>query len=256
MVQSMKFDDALLTDVLGEIMTAPPDTMTGPPAYPPGGLRQALIETAVQLVEELGPEQLTVREAARRAGVSSGAPFRHFANRTALMTAVAEEGMLKLAAAIAARRAAVAPVDPLVELSAFADGYFAWAVENPTHYRVLADRALIDFPGSAVLSGGAAAFRTEIAGLLAAAMAQHLLRPCDLEVVHLQARALSYGLARMCVDDHLREWTIGPDQELGAMRRVMDDFLASLAREPERARTAIAAARRIEPFDNGTIDST
>src|SRR4030088_2539391 len=68
--------------------------------YHHGNLRQALIEAALELVREGGGEAVSVREAARRAGVSPGAPFRHFPTRTALMTAVAEESMRRFRAEI------------------------------------------------------------------------------------------------------------------------------------------------------------
>src|SRR5258708_20450815 len=68
---------------------------SGRPSPPPkpyhhGDLRRVLIDAALGLVEEGGVEAVSVREAARRAGGSPGAPFRHFPSRIALMTAVAE----------------------------------------------------------------------------------------------------------------------------------------------------------------------
>ena len=60
-------------------------------SYHHGDLRRVLIDAALKLAEEGGPEAISVREAARRAGVSPGAPFRHFESRAALMAAVAEE---------------------------------------------------------------------------------------------------------------------------------------------------------------------
>ena len=61
--------------------------------YHHGDLRQALVSSGLELIEKEGTEALSVREVARRAGVSSAAPFRHFPSRTALMTAIAEEAM-------------------------------------------------------------------------------------------------------------------------------------------------------------------
>ena len=55
--------------------------------YHHGDLRRVLVEAALQLVEEGGADAVSVREAARRAGVSPGAPFRHFPSRNALMNA-------------------------------------------------------------------------------------------------------------------------------------------------------------------------
>ena len=57
-------------------------------SYHHGNLREALIEAAIQLVEEVGPDNVSVREAAKRAGVSPGAPFRHFANKNAFWLAI------------------------------------------------------------------------------------------------------------------------------------------------------------------------
>src|SRR5207302_9175618 len=68
--------------------------------YHHGDLRRVLIDAALELVGEGGPDAVSVREAARRAGVSPGAPFRHFENRAALMNAVAEEAQRRFRAEI------------------------------------------------------------------------------------------------------------------------------------------------------------
>jgi len=72
-----------------------------------------LIDAALQLAEEGGPEQVSVREAARRAGVSAGAPFRHFETRDALMTAVAEEAQRRFRDEIERALAEAPAGDPL-----------------------------------------------------------------------------------------------------------------------------------------------
>src|SRR5215467_14001747 len=83
--------------------------------YHHGDLRRVLIDAALQLVGEGGAEAVSVREAARRAGVSPGAPFRHFPSRDALMTAVAEEAQRRFRSQIEAALAA-APDDPLAQI--------------------------------------------------------------------------------------------------------------------------------------------
>src|SRR4051795_2187601 len=57
--------------------------------YHHGDLRAALVTAALELVAEKGVPGLSVAEAARRAGVSSAAPYRHFSSRTALLSAAA-----------------------------------------------------------------------------------------------------------------------------------------------------------------------
>src|ERR1051325_11838965 len=80
--------------------------------YHRGNLRAALIQASLALVGERGPANVTVRDAARRAGVSSGAPFRHFPDREALMAAVAEEAQRRFRAEIAAALGRVKTDDP------------------------------------------------------------------------------------------------------------------------------------------------
>lgn len=206
--------------------------------YHHGNLRAAMIEAAIRLIEEKGAEAVTVREVARQAGVSSGAPFRHFASRKALMTAVAEEAMAKLRAEIEGRLAGAAPGDPFAGLLALAEAYVDWAVDHPTHYRVLGDRPLVDFYRSEALLRDNRWIREAMQTLFAAAREQSLLRDCDLALVAFQCRAMAYGLARMQVDAHLAEFGIAPDQARGAMTHALNEFLIGLARDPEAARAA------------------
>ncbi|QFQ89355.1 TetR family transcriptional regulator [Paracoccus kondratievae] len=61
-------------------------------SYHHGNLRQALVEATVQLIEEKGPQAFTLAEAARLAGVSAAAPYRHFSGRDELLEEVARQG--------------------------------------------------------------------------------------------------------------------------------------------------------------------
>src|SRR5258708_23916338 len=80
--------------------------------YHHGDLRRVLIDAALQLVGEGGADAVSVREAARRAGVSPGAPFRHFPSRVALMNAVAEEAQRRFRAEIEAALSPAPASDP------------------------------------------------------------------------------------------------------------------------------------------------
>jgi AcrR family transcriptional regulator len=82
------------------------------PNYHHGDLRNALLETATELARLDGPRAVTVREVARRNGVSPSAAYRHFVDQQALITAVAHAVLLDLAARMRADVAAVATADP------------------------------------------------------------------------------------------------------------------------------------------------
>src|SRR4051812_28390907 len=122
-----------------------------PKPYHHGDLRRVLIDAALQLVGEGGAEAVSVREAARRAGVSPGAPFRHFPSRDALMQAVAEEAQRRFRAEIAAALAA-APGDPLGRFRCLGLAYLRWAMRNPTHFEIISSRRFFDHDRAAAIS--------------------------------------------------------------------------------------------------------
>jgi AcrR family transcriptional regulator len=128
--------------------------------YHHGDLRRVLVEAAFELVGEGGAEAVSVREAARRAGVSPGAPFRHFANREALLAAVAAEAQRRFRAEIDTALAK-APDDPLRRFRCMGLAYLRWAMRNPTHFEVISSRRFFDHDGSAAVS----ADNAEVIGL-------------------------------------------------------------------------------------------
>jgi len=196
--------------------------------YHHGRLREALLEAAERMIEEDGPESVTVREAARRAGVSPGAPFRHFASRTALMTGVAERAMRRFLDEIERAEAAVDPADAGARYAALGHAYLRWATRNPEPFRVLATRSLIDFEGSESLPGDNDRIRALMQEIVADGQARGQIRAADPAALELAAKALSYGLARMYVDGHFPQWGVAEGEVPEAMRRVIDLFLELL----------------------------
>src|ERR1700733_13600324 len=113
--------------------------------YHHGDLRAAMIRATEQLVTELGPEAVSVREVARRAGVSPGAPFHHFATRRALMTAVAEEAPHQLRQRVETAVDDIPATKPARRMRAIARAYLRWVTDNPAQFKVVSDRRLIDY---------------------------------------------------------------------------------------------------------------
>jgi AcrR family transcriptional regulator len=102
-------------------------------AYHHGDLRAACLRAALELLEEEGGG-LSLRAVARRAGVSPTAPYRHFADREALVSAVAAAGYRELAECLA--EAHPAPVTP-ADLAAVAVAYVRFALAHPALFRVM-----------------------------------------------------------------------------------------------------------------------
>jgi AcrR family transcriptional regulator len=108
--------------------------MSPKPTYHHGDLRAALVRTAIELLEESGETELSLRAVARRAGVSPAAPYRHYADREALASAVAAVGYLDLAERLAA--AHPSPSTP-EQLASVAIAYVQFALERPALFRVM-----------------------------------------------------------------------------------------------------------------------
>lgn len=101
--------------------------MTSRSTYHHGDLRQAVLAAALDVIAADGPGALSLRDLARRAGVSHAAPAHHFKDRTGLLTAVAAQGYELLAEALAA-----AP-----DLRERGVRYVRFAVEHPAHFQVM-----------------------------------------------------------------------------------------------------------------------
>ena len=103
--------------------------------YHHGDLRAALLDAARRLVARHGPDGFTMARAAREAGVSSGAPYRHFADRAALMTALARQGEDELRRRMALATSSIA--DPLEAFRQQGITYTQFAVDEPGWFRVM-----------------------------------------------------------------------------------------------------------------------
>lgn len=103
--------------------------------YHHGNLKSALLKAALLLVGKLGAEALTLREVARRAGVSHNAPYRHFKSKEDLVAALATEALEQLLASI--RKATAAATGPSERLRAAAHAYLGFALSNPPRFGIM-----------------------------------------------------------------------------------------------------------------------
>jgi AcrR family transcriptional regulator len=101
--------------------------------YHHGNLREALIEATLELIADLGPQGFTLAEAAKRAGVSPAAPYRHFSGREELIEAVALQGYELFADLLEFAWNEGRPT-PLRALEAVGRAYLAFAGRHPGHY--------------------------------------------------------------------------------------------------------------------------
>ena len=200
--------------------------------YHHGNLRQAVIDTALQLAEEAGDERISLREVARRIGVSSGAPFRHFADHAALMTAIAKEATVRLKLMVE-RDQHQAPAAAIERLRTMGHSFLAWALQHPTSFRLVSARRLYDFEASPALRAHFNAVRDRTLALVRQAQAEGDLPdgvPSDR--LALMLRSAVYGMARMHVDGQLAQWGVGQRSARRELQATLDALIDGFRRRP------------------------
>ena len=177
--------------------------------YHHGDLRRALLDAADDVLVAQGVSALSLRDLARRVGVSATAPYHHFGGKADLVCALADDALGKLDDALAA--AATDHADPEAQLSALGVAYVLFAVDHPEHFR-LAFRPEMGSP-FATLADDSGALPTDTPGFrhLVRVVAQLAPAPADRVTLAVASWSLAHGLAALLVDGPLK--AIASDRE-------------------------------------------
>lgn len=208
-------------------------------AYHHGNLRQALIDAAVELIEERGVSALTLREVARRVGVTHAAPQRHFPDRAALVAAVAEQGFRGLRAHMEAVRASAPGKDPGQRLRALGVAYIEYGLAHPAHLRVMYSPELADKSRHPQLAAAAQQVHATLVGQIAAAQRAGAVAAGDPDDLSFAAWSMVHGCTVLLIEGQARG---RPRRAL--IEAVMSRLHFGLAPRPAQRRRRPALARR------------
>ena len=111
--------------------------------YHHGDLKNALIQAGIKILAEDGVGGLSLRKAARKAGVSHSAPYAHFADKQTLIAAIASDGHKQIFERFTALQTRYA-YDPLRQLVSGAWAYVQFGLESPDHYKITFSGAIQD----------------------------------------------------------------------------------------------------------------
>jgi AcrR family transcriptional regulator len=171
-------------------------------SYHHGDLRRTLLDASLALVEEQGIAALSLREVARKAGVSHNAPYHHFPDKGSLLAAIAAEGFGGLAREMTEARAG-AKDDPRARLEACGQSYVRFAVSSPAHFRVMFRPELFDLSCKENLQGASQpAFQMLVAGVVECQEAGQA-PPGDPMPLVLTCWSAVHGLASLWLDGPL-----------------------------------------------------
>jgi AcrR family transcriptional regulator len=168
----------------------------GPRGYHHGNLKEALLRAALELIAQKGPAGFTFAEAARWAGVSPAAPYRHFRDRDELLANVALRGFELFEAALARAWDNGRP-DTSTAFDRLGKAYLAFARSHPAYYSAMFEAGIPVAASPELREAGDRAFavlRAAADRLCAGIPAQH--RPPTL-MVALHIRAMSHGIASL-----------------------------------------------------------
>lgn len=192
--------------------TIPNDEKSQRAKYHHGDLKRALTDAALQLVKEKGPKGFTLREVARRAGVSAAAPYRHFADKSQLLAAAAAQGFAQLHDALNASVAA----NPDLSDQALAMGkaYVRWAITHPDYYQVMFGSELDKTESPEVLTAGERAFNDLLDTIVRCQQAD-VLPPGDAHEIAGPIWSLLHGISMLTIGSDLTH--VGIDEETEAL---------------------------------------
>jgi AcrR family transcriptional regulator len=174
--------------------------MRRPKPYHHGHLRDALLQAAIQLIAEVGPAAFTLREVARRAGVSHNAPYRHFPDRDDLLAAVAAQGFRELTQAMLG--AVKKQANPLAQLKHAGVAYVEFALRRPEHFTVMFDAPISRRKTPDSAEAADQAFGT-LVRLVKSCQDEGRLPSGDLRQFALLAWSMVHGIAKLATAKRL-----------------------------------------------------
>lgn len=185
--------------------------------YHHGNLREALINAALGLISEKGTAGFTFADAARAAGVSAAAPYRHFRDRDALMADVAQRGFEQLEGDLALA-AAKGDRAPIAVIERIVRAYLDFARREPAQFSSMFESGQVFTESSEVRTAADRAFDVLVEACKTLADSQPADQRPPAMMIALHINALTHGIASLFArgDDSRRPIPMPPDQLLEA----------------------------------------
>ena len=173
--------------------------------YHHGHLRQALLDASREILAESGARGLSLREAARRAGVSTAAPYRHFQDKQSLLIALAHQGFVRLDGELSAVAQACASEgrDPLDTVASLGVAYVDFAARHGPEFRLMFGELAPDPRASEELEQAVGAVSNHLSSAIGVLADDS---PAAAEELILLAWSLVHGLSTLYLDGHLQRF--------------------------------------------------
>jgi len=172
---------------------------------PTWNVRESLLQAVGDLIREHGIGFVSLRECARRAKVSHGAPAHYFKNKAGLLTAFAAQGYELMAKGVLDAVSRAGAVDGPASLEAVGAGYVRFAVGNPEHFTIMfRPPSTLDLEDPDLLVAREAAYGVLI-NIIQRCGREGFLEGVDPELAVISAWSIVHGLAALWLSGRLRE---------------------------------------------------
>ena len=182
--------------------------------YHHGDLRAALLAEAAVMIAEGGSAGVTMRAIGQRLGVSRAAPYRHFADKTALLVAVAANGFRRLGGRLQAIDAG-GKRSSVERLRRLGEEYVRFALENPAHYRLMYGREALTREELPELREAAEALFEQFVEVIRAHQRSGLIKRQNARAQAYVAWSAVHGLASLVIEGQIH----GTDDIEGLIRQ-------------------------------------
>ena len=201
-----------------------------PKSYHHGDLRNALIQAGLELLAEGGVQELDLRKVARRAGVSHAAPYRHFADKQALIAAINEEGFHLLAERIRSTLREVSD-EPVEQLLGVALAYVRFAKENPWLMREMFSGLTIERETFESLHTASKSVYRLYAEVIRRGQESGKIVDGDPTALAGVLWSVLHGLAMLIIENQMRPYADGPEGTERVTRYTIEVLYGGFARK-------------------------
>jgi AcrR family transcriptional regulator len=202
-----------------------------PKRYHHGDLRNALIRAGQALLAEEGIAGLDLRKVARAAGVSHAAPYRHFADKQALLAAIAEDGFHQLAARMDVA-IGEAPADSAAQLEQLARAYVQFALDHPAHMREMFSGLTVERAAYPDLHTAAKQAFQRLVQVIERGQARQEIGPDDPAKLAMVTWTQIHGIAMLLIENQLPGMKDDPQAVSSLIAHSMHTLYAGLGAQP------------------------
>ena len=212
-------------------VTYPPSSKAVQHATPPESLRELLIAEGTSLLSEVAVSQLSLREVARRAGVSQTAPGYHFGDRAGLLAAISANGFRELSARRLALLDGVNDAEQRLRITMLA--YVRFAIERPALFHLMFGPEIADKRVHQNLSDAALGSFRLLTSVVAGFTAAHGILQAETSSIAFSVWSATHGLATLLIDRQQAPDFVGQASAESQCEKLADLLIAGIRAAPK-----------------------